>query len=120
MSPEPKKSQEPSVKYLKVVFNPTSDPNEPEDVVLSVNGEALQFKRGIEVIVPSPFLEAADHAVYNKVVQQEGQKRKKLIPVSRCTYSVKGESTKDEFLKTKKEGTEKAQEALNKRSSNED
>lgn len=97
-----KKSAE---KYFKVIFNAKTAENDPEDVMLGVNGELLNIKRETEVVLPQRFLEVADHASETKWKQLPGQPRKKVGVVKRYPYTVLGPAKKEDYLKAKAEGT---------------
>ena len=56
------------ITFHRVVFTGRTDPNETPYVPLSVNGLELRIQREQEVILPSNFIEAADHASYDNLV----------------------------------------------------
>jgi hypothetical protein len=115
MSQEPaKKSQEQSIydadSYHEVTFNHKASEVEPDEIQLSVNGDTLQYMRGVRVIVPGPFLEAADHATYSKTVKKIGEQRMTAAPISRCSYQYHGKSDKAKFLAARNAGKKKVKD----------
>lgn len=98
------------LKYKVVKFHPKSQENHPDEVVLSVNGETLQIQRDVEVVLPESFLEAADHATYDKhMVGSSSRKvtgRIKLYP-----YDTLRDATEKEFKAQRSEGARKQAEA---------
>jgi hypothetical protein len=92
-------------KYYRVKFQQKSDANQPDEVILSVNGEVLQITRNVEVIIPYRFKEAADNGVTPQFKQLPGQTRKQIGEVRTFPYDLLGEATEQEFLRLKEEGT---------------
>lgn len=101
-------------KYYKVRFHAKSNPNDTDNVTLGVNGEILVIKREEEVIIPERFVECARHATYPQFTQLPNEPRKITGKVMTFPLDILGEGTREEYLKMKKEGTEKTQEALEK------
>ena len=97
--------------FWEVIFSPKSSPNDPEDVTLSLNGNCLQIKRDVPVVLPGPFLEVADHGVYPTFVQLPNQPRKVTGYVKFFPYTVLREASKEEFLRMKREGDKVTREA---------
>ena len=103
-------------KYYKVRFHERQSSTEPVNVVLGVNGDILVIRRGEEVILPEEYVELARSCMLRCYFPvPEGQKtvRKKLT-MPRCSFDLLGEATEAEYLKMKKEGTEKTIQELNK------
>jgi len=90
--------------YFKVMFQMKSNPQEPNDVTISVNGEVLHMQRGVEVIIPKRYLGACDDAYYETFEQMPGKDRKVTARVSVYAYTVLGPSTEKAYLAKKKEG----------------
>lgn len=97
--------KKPAEKYFEVIFNAKAAENDPEDVMLGVNGELLNIKRETKVVLPKRFLEVADHASETKWKQLPGQPRKKVGIVKRYPYTVLGPAKEEDYRKAKAEGT---------------
>ena len=111
-----KKTRSAAKKYFKVRFHERQTSTEPMNVTLGINGDILVIQRGKEVILPEEFVELARSCVirFNFPVP-EGQKtvRKKSV-IHRCSFDLLGEATEAEYLKMRKEGTEKTLKDLSK------
>lgn len=97
--------------YWEVVFSPRGSKNDPEDVTLAVNGQCLQMERGKKVIMPGPFLECADHALYPVYKQLPGFDRKITGWVKHFPYTVIRKATKAEYEERKRLGDKMTKEA---------
>ena len=93
-------------------FASRSNTTDPEAVRLSVQGETITFKRGVDTIVPEPYLEVARHARYPKFTQEPGHGRKIIGFIDRFPFSVKREATYDEFRKAFTAGSKETREAV--------
>lgn len=98
--------------YWRVIFQMKSNPMEPNDVILGVNGEILNIQRGKEVIVPKRYLEASDHAYYETFSQMPGEDRKITARVSVYPYTILGQSTEEAYFSQKRDGDRVAREVL--------
>ncbi len=98
--------------YHKVKFHDRRSPNEKNEVEISVNGEALVIKRGIEVIIPDRFKQAADCACYPYFTQQPGQKRKYVGKIKVFPYDLLGKSTEAEYKSQKTAGDKMTKEKM--------
>lgn len=107
----PRPPREPE-KYYRVVFSHKQNPNDQDDVTLTVNGETLVMQRGVEVIIPGRFKECADHATYPQFTQKPNEARKMVGTVMVFPYSLLGEATKSEYFKQLSEGNRKTKEAI--------
>jgi hypothetical protein len=94
---EPAPAPQGTIRFFRVKFLPRTDQQQPQDVILGVNGEFLRAPRNVETIMPSPFLEAADHATYNQYEQVPGADRKIVNQVCKYPYVVLGEVTRKEY-----------------------
>jgi hypothetical protein len=101
-------------KYWRVKFQAKSNPNDSEDVQLSVNGETLIIAREREVIIPDRFKECADHGVYPQFRQLPNQPRKIIGRIKTFPYDTIGPATESEYFKAKAEGTRKTIETVNR------
>jgi len=90
--------------YWKVIFAAKDNPQASDQVHLGLNGEILVMCRNVEVIVPSTFLEVADHAVAKQYRQLPGEERRVVGEIKTYPYTKIAPSTKEEFLKMKREG----------------
>ncbi len=110
------KEEKSGKKYFKVRFHERQTPTEPVNVTLGINGEILVIRRGEEVILPEEFVELARSCVIRyKFPVASGQKTiRKPFTMPRCSFDLLGEATEAEYLKMKKEGTEKTLKDLNK------
>ena len=90
--------------YWEVLFSPKGKPDDPNDVTLSWNGQCLQMKRGEAVVVPGPFLEVCDHAVYPQYRQMPGEARKVTSFVKHFPYTVLRAATEEEYRERKASG----------------
>jgi len=98
--------------YFRVKFQPKSDANQPDEVILSVNGEVLQITRNVEVIIPKRFKECADNGVTAQFKQLPGQTRKVIGEVRTFPYDLLGPATEKEFIAMKQEGTRLARQSV--------
>lgn len=93
--------------YYRVRFTPKSNPADPDDVTLSVNGDTLVIQRDTETIIPARYKECADHAVYPTFRQLPDQPRKIVSQIQYFPYQLLGPATEKDYLKLKSEGTKK-------------
>lgn len=91
--------------FKHVTFNPRQNTNEPEDVVLGVNGHSLVIKRGVRTILPDAYLEAADHSEIKSFRQVGRDMRKEVVMISQYPYTVHGDATRDEYMASLRAGT---------------
>ena len=101
-------------KYYRVMFGAKSSPTDPEMVELHVNFETLVIQRGKEVVIPARFKECAEHALYPQYKQEPGRERKVAGYRQIFPFSVLGEGTKAEYLKSKKDGTKRSMKDFEK------
>ena len=99
-------------KFYKGVWANKSNPTDCDAVRIAVNGETITFQRGVEVIVPYPYLEAAKHATYAKFKQEPGKGRKVAAYIDRFPFTKTGEATYEEFRKAFLEGTKATKKAI--------
>jgi|GEM_PF-5127412 len=99
-------------KFLKGMWANKSDPNEPDKVVITVNGEPIMWQRGVETIVPECYYLAAKDAVYNKYSVKPSEGRKVSARISRFPFTITGESTYDEFRAAFAAGSKFTREAV--------
>lgn len=91
--------------YKWVRFHHKSNPMDPDEVVLGVNGEVLIVRRNERVPMPQRFLEVADHATYRHFTQEPGRDRKVDREIHKYPYDVLGEATREDFIRWKRAGT---------------
>lgn len=91
--------------YWWVKFHAKSNPIDPEDVSVAVNGEVLQAPREIDTIMPNRFLLAIDAATIQKFSQMPGQPRKNTARIRKFPYDRLRESSEAEYNKWKKRHT---------------
>jgi hypothetical protein len=100
-------------KFKRVRFEMKSNPTDPNDVVLAVQGFQVKCQRGVETIVPDFILsEASDHATYKKFTVRPGEGRKDAEIIRKFPYSVLGDATYEEFIKELRAGTKKTRQAV--------
>ena len=99
-------------KYYKVVFSAKSDPNQMDNVELSVNGETLVIQREHPVVIPERFVECARHARFPHMTQLPGQPRKIVGWVEVFPFSILSEGTKEQFIEQRRIGTEATRRKL--------
>lgn len=99
-------------KFMKVIFEPKSNPTDPNDVTVGVDGFLLKAQRGVETIVPDFVLEACDHATYNKFSVRPHEGRKVAEKIRKFPYHITGTSTLAEFRALMAAGTKKTREAV--------
>ena len=81
--------------YQRLKFHSRQSALEPENVVISVNGETIACKRNAEVVLPNRFVECAEHCSYPAYASFAGVKRvehRKMFPFTKL-----GKSTFSEF-----------------------
>lgn len=101
-------------KYFKVKFHSRSNPNDNENVELSVNGETRVIERDVPVVLPERFLECARNATHPQFRQEPGKQRKMVGKVTTFPFDVLGESSESEYRKMLAEGTKKTKEYVEK------
>lgn len=109
---EPEVVPTPKERVFWVRFQEKSNPNDTEDVILSVNGEILHIRRNQRVPVPERFLEAADNARYPRYQQRPGELRKIVGYVRTYPYERIEEATWDDYWQTRASGTEQNRKYL--------
>ena len=106
---QPKEKAE---KYFRVKFNAKSSASDEDQVTLGCNGVLLKIQREKEIILPERFLEVADHTISIQYRQMPGEKRKIAGKVQTFPYTRLGTSTKAEYLKMKKAGTQATKKSI--------
>lgn len=101
-------------KYYRVMFSDKSSPNDTDDVELSVNGETLVIRRGLEVIIPERFKVCADNATYPHHTQIPGKPRKLRGHIRLYPYQLIGEATEAQFIKMKRDGNKQTRDFIKK------
>lgn len=96
-SEQPKAGDGPKVTYWWGQFQPKSNENEQNYVAIGVNGDVIQCKRGVEIILPSSYVEVADNATYNVYRQEPGEDRKVVGRVKRFPFLKSRQGTEKEF-----------------------
>lgn len=99
-------------KYYWVVFQERANPEEEEDVMLSVNGEPIVIQRGKKVPIPARYKECADHTTKTVFRQMPNQPRMEVGTVKLFPYSEYGEASEEEYLEFKKEGNKITKQEL--------
>lgn len=102
-------------RYWYVRFHERSDDSQPEDIILTVNGETLVVRRGVTTILPEAYVEVADNATimsmkYDPITNKTVPRVVKKLPFYR-----EREATREEYLAMKAEGTQKTKEELKRR-----
>ncbi len=99
-------------RYYRVKFHAKSSPNDTDDVVLSVNGEALVIERQKEVVIPERYVVCADNARSPQFRQLPNQPRKIVGEILTFPFDRLGEGTEAEYLSQKRAGTNATREAV--------
>lgn len=92
-------------KYYVARFHPKSNKNDDDDVHLGVNGQTLQIRRNVAVVIAGRFLEAADHGTFQHFLVEPGKDRQVAYEVITFPYDIlrtASEAEYREFLKTGK------------------
>ena len=110
------KRKNPGKKYYKVRFHERQSTTEPVNVTLGVNGNILVIQRGQVVILPEEYVELARSCVirYNYPSLDGRTNVRKKFTMPRCSFDLLGEATEKEYLRMKREGTEKTLKDLEK------
>lgn len=98
--------------YFRVKFHSKSSPNDPEDVVVAVNGEVLVAQRQKECTIPERFVEALKNARQPVFRQMPGESRKIVGEVMTFPFDILGEGTREEYLGQRQTGTEATRESI--------
>lgn len=106
---KPIKSEE---EYWWVKFQSKGHPNDEDQVMLSVEGEALKMQRDKEVCIPQRFLECADHATYEDWRMEPNKPRKSRGKVTKFPYHKIRLGTREEFETQLATGTAKTKAHL--------
>lgn len=96
--------------WSRVRFHAKGHDTDPNDVILSVNGDTLVLMRNKIVIIPNSFRECADHATYEKFEVQPGQERKVSAVIQKYPYDYLGIATEAEY-RTMRDAGNKTQAA---------
>ena len=106
-------------KFYRVRFHERTNETEPINVALGVNGNILVCKRGEEVILPEEYVEMARTCTARYLRPEAGKDEDgknstvfKQRSYARCAFDLLGESTEAEYLRMKREGTQKTRESL--------
>ena len=98
------------ITYHRVRFHAKASPEDQDDVTLSLNGETLTIQREKEVTIPSSFMEVARAARYQNFTHLPNEPRKTAWTIMIFPFDLIGPSTKEAFLKQRKEGTRRVKE----------
>jgi hypothetical protein len=118
---EPAKAQVPArvvhsgVKFWRGKWAQKANPMDIETIRISVNGEPLQWQRGVLTIVPDPYLQASRNCVIDKFTQEPGKGRKRSAQIPRFSFDIdtsKPDATYEEFLTMFRAGSQKTREAV--------
>lgn len=99
-------------KVYEVVFSAKSNPNDPDEVLLTCQGERLVVQREQKVCVPYKFLESAKHATYPVFKKRAGEARKHVGIINCYPFTVIREATMAEFIAQKDAGTKATKEMV--------
>lgn len=99
-------------KFWWGIWASKANENDTESVRIGVNGETLTFQRGVETIVPEPYLPENIHAKYAKFKQEPGKGRKITSYIDRFPFTKLRPATFEEFRKMFMEGNKKTREAI--------
>lgn len=98
--------------YRRVKFHPRTNLSEPADVVLSLNGNMLLIQRGVETILPTPYLEVARHTKYRTFRQDPSSMRKQIVEISQYPFEDMGAATREEYLALLNRGTRETKKKM--------
>lgn len=99
--------------YHWVRFHDKTNEQDPDDVVLGVNGEVLLIQRNEWVILPHRFLVCAENAVHPHFKQLPGHPRKQVGTIRTWPHDTKAEpATREQFLEMKRLGTAANRKAI--------
>ena len=102
--------------FAEVIFSHKADKGDTNDVELSVDGQVLTIQRGKKVVLPSRFLECADHGWHHHYEQVPGKTRKIAARIQTYNYTViRSDVPASEYFKMKKEGDKKTRDEIAKR-----
>lgn len=99
-------------KFYWVVFENKSHDHEPDDVMLSVNGDILTAQRGEKVCIPGRYRQAAQHGLRPKHKKDPSGDRKIYAPVMTFPFSDIRDGTKEEYRTQVEEGNKKTRADL--------
>jgi hypothetical protein len=94
----------PPMTYEFVMFQAKGNPNDNDQVPLSLNGTTMILQREVKVCLPESFLEVADHTIKKQWEQKPGRKRKVVGNIRPYIYQRLGKATLAEFEEFKKNG----------------
>ena len=94
-------------RHFTVRFHARQNSSEPLNVEGCVNQEILVMQREVDVILPERFVRHFALCRYPDERQLPGQPRKVVGWIQTYPFTVIGETTKEAFLKQRREGTEK-------------
>jgi hypothetical protein len=96
--------------YKWVRFHNKSNPMDPDEVILAVNGEVLQIRRNEKIPLPYRFMECADHARYKHFSQEPGKDRKVDREIHKYPFDILGDCSREDFVRWKRAGTKAVRE----------
>jgi hypothetical protein len=115
---EQHKIEKPKEKYYRMRFHAKSNPNDEDDVKLSVNGETVVIERQKDVVLPERYKVCAENARSPQFRQLPNQPRKLVGEIITFPFDMIGEGTEDEYLDMKRSGTKATKEAVERDGSN--
>lgn len=94
--------------YARIRIHEKTSPEEPESVLMEVNGERLHCKRNVPTILPKRFLKALDNAKRDVWRVKPGEDLKRVGTVAVATYTIiDADVSPYEYEKMLEEGTKK-------------
>lgn len=109
-----KVAEKPKEKYFRMKFAAKSNPNDQDDVILSVNGESVVIERQKEVVLPERYKVCAENARSPQFRQMPNQTRKIVGEIVTFPFEVIGEGTEAEYMDMKRTGTKATRDAVAK------
>ena len=82
--------------YHVINIQPASSPNDLKIVPLSLNGQCIRCKRGVDICLPDPFIQVLEHATETRYHIVPGEPRTSE-EVPRFPFSIVRESDEAEF-----------------------
>jgi len=98
--------------YYLVRFDPKRNEGDTEMVMAAVNGDWMNWQRGVETVLRSDYKEALENACTAKFTVLPGQDRKEVGSLQTYTFNILKKITKAEYEKRVREGNAKLRQSI--------
>ncbi len=100
--------------YFSVRFHPMRNEHDTVEASAAVNGDWINWPRGVETVLRSDYREVLEHAFHPKFKVLPGQARKHIGGIQIYTFDILKKISKAEYTTKLGEGNERQKEAIQK------